>query len=76
MISVSTRITVPQEKVKQLETRISRLSQSLEDSPGYYHSRLVRPIQANDPYILLTFWQSRKVARSNPHLKAFTSRYQ
>ncbi len=44
----------------QIESKLNAQASNLETVPGFMYYRLLRPIDPDDNYAVLTFWQSRK----------------
>lgn len=59
MIAVMNRIPVNAEYADAFEERFSDRAALVDGMEGFVAFRLLRPTEAGDPYIVMTFWQSR-----------------
>jgi len=60
MITVCNRIFVNPEFAGQFEERFRNRAGLVDQMPGFISNQVLRPVNEGDPYIVLTFWQSRK----------------
>ena len=49
-------ITVPPEAGKELERRFAERAHSVQGSPGFLGFQLLRPVQGEDRYFVVTHW--------------------
>lgn len=66
MISVMNRIPVNPEFHKEFEERFSDRAALVDGMDGFVAFRLMRPTNPEDPYIVMTFWESKA------HFEAWT----
>jgi heme-degrading monooxygenase HmoA len=59
MITVANRIYVNPEYAQQFEDRFRERAGLVDGMPGFVSNQVLRPVNEGDPYIVLTFWQSR-----------------
>lgn len=59
MYVVMNRIPVNTPYREQFEERFTNRAKEVDLMPGFIRNQLLRPVQANDPYIVLTYWQSQ-----------------
>lgn len=59
MIAVANRIFVNPEFAERFEENFRRRAGLVDQMPGFLHNQVMRPVNAGDPYIVLTYWQSR-----------------
>lgn len=72
MITVANRIFVAPERAATFEARFLGRPRLVDDRPGFVASHLLRPTAAGEPYVVLTFWESRaafEAWRSGPEFK-------
>lgn len=67
MITVSNRIPVHPDHAAAFEARFQERSGLVDTMPGFVAYRLLRPAKPDQPYIVLTFWESED------HFRAWTS---
>lgn len=67
MISVMNRIPVNPEFADQFEQRFSDRAALVDGMDGFVAFRLLRPTNPQDPYIVMTFWESQA------HFEAWTT---
>lgn len=60
MISAVHHIAINGYNAEEIEARLKAQASKLKKIPGFLYYRLLRPLQPEDPYAILTFWQSRK----------------
>ena len=58
MIVVMNRIPVTSEYAEAFEERFSDRAALVDGMPGFVSFRLLRPTKADDPYVVMTFWES------------------
>ncbi len=58
MITVANRIFVNPEFTDAFEARFRERAGLVDTMPGFLFNQVLRPTQAGDPYIVLTFWES------------------
>jgi heme-degrading monooxygenase HmoA len=66
MIAVMNRIPVNSEHAEAFEARFSDRAALVDGMPGFVSFRLLRPTKEGDPYVVMTFWESRE------HFQAWT----
>lgn len=59
MITVANRIFVASEYGQVFEERFRTRAGLVDDMPGFISNQLLRPVNEGDPYVVLTFWESR-----------------
>ena len=60
MISVANRIYVTPEYAEQFEERFRNRAHLVDGMPGFISNKVLRPTKEGEPYIVLTFWESRE----------------
>ncbi|MCU0491934.1 MAG: antibiotic biosynthesis monooxygenase [Chloroflexaceae bacterium] len=60
MITTANRIFVHEEYAEQFETNFRNRAGLVDGMPGFIANQLLRPVNQNDPYIVLTWWESRE----------------
>lgn len=60
MISVANRIFVAPEYAAAFEERFRDRAGLVDGMPGFISNQVLRPVNEGDPYVVLTFWASRK----------------
>lgn len=66
MISVMNRIPVNPEFAEAFEARFSDRAALVDGMDGFVAFRLLRPTKPEDPYVVMTFWES------TAHFEAWT----
>ena len=66
MIVVCNRIPVNPEHAAAFEERFADRANLVDGMPGFVSFQLLRPTQAGDPYVVMTFWESQE------HFKGWT----
>lgn len=59
MFVVMNRIPVNPEYKAQFEERFTNRAREVDKMPGFVRNQVLRPANADDPYIVLTVWQSK-----------------
>jgi heme-degrading monooxygenase HmoA len=59
MFVVMNRIPVNPEYKTQFEERFTNRAREVDKMPGFVRNQVLRPASADDPYIVLTVWQSK-----------------
>jgi len=59
MITVANRIFVSPEYAEQFEERFRQRAGLVDGMPGFQGNYVLRPTREGDPYVVLTFWESR-----------------
>jgi heme oxygenase (mycobilin-producing) len=59
MITVANRIFVKPEYAAQFEDNFRNRARMVDDMPGFIANQVLRPVNDGDPYVVLTFWNSR-----------------
>lgn len=60
MLTAMNRISVKPEYAKQFEERFRTRAHLVDGMPGFIRNQVLRPIQEGEPYIVLTYWESRE----------------
>lgn len=66
MITVANRIYVGPDYAEAFEERFRTRAGLVDNMPGFISNQVLRPVNEGDPYIVLTFWESRE------HFNAWT----
>lgn len=66
MIAVMNRIPVNMEHAEAFEERFANRASSVDGMPGFISFQLMRPTKDDDPYIVMTYWESEE------HFRAWT----
>ena len=66
MIVTCNRIPVNPDHAAAFEERFADRASLVDGMPGFISFQLLRPKQAGDPYVVMTFWES------DEHFKAWT----
>jgi heme-degrading monooxygenase HmoA len=67
MITVCNRIPVHPDHAEAFEARFRERAGQVDQMPGFVAFRLLRPSKPDQPYVVLTFWESEE------HFRAWTS---
>ena len=59
MITAMNRIYVVPEYAEQFEQRFRTRAGLVDGMPGFIWNKVLRPVNPEDPYIVLTLWKSR-----------------
>lgn len=60
MFVVMNRIAVNPAYAEQFEERFRNRAGEVDKMKGFVRNQVLRPVSQDDPYIVMTFWQSRK----------------
>jgi heme-degrading monooxygenase HmoA len=60
MITVANRIYVKPEYADAFETAFRERAGLVDGMPGFISNQVLRPVNEGDPYVVLTFWDSRE----------------
>jgi heme oxygenase (mycobilin-producing) len=60
MITVANRIHVAAEYAEQFEARFRDRAGLVDTMPGFVSNQVLRPANPGDPYVVLTWWESRE----------------
>jgi heme-degrading monooxygenase HmoA len=60
MIAVTNRIHVTPEFAQALEERFRNRVGLIDQMPGFILNQVWRPTKEEDPYVIVTFWESRE----------------
>jgi heme-degrading monooxygenase HmoA len=60
IVSAVHHTVVSEGDAAQVESKLKSQAGHLEKVPGFMYYRLLRPLDPDDTYAVLTFWQSRK----------------
>ncbi|MDP9763972.1 antibiotic biosynthesis monooxygenase family protein [Deinococcus enclensis] len=60
MITVMNRIPVKAEYAEAFEARFRDRARLVDGMPGFVRNEVLRPTQPGQPYIVLTYWESRE----------------
>jgi len=66
MITVANRIYVAPEYAAAFEERFRTRAGLVDGMPGFLSNQILRPTKPTDPYIVMTYWESRE------HFEAWT----
>lgn len=69
------RFFVKPEFGEQFETRVKNRPRQVDHQPGFRRVQLLRPGQTDDPYIVLTFWESRADFEAWVKADTFTAKH-
>lgn len=64
MIIVCNRIPVKPEYATQLEERFADRAGLVNQMPGFISFQLLRPRNPEDPYVVMTFWETEEAFRA------------
>lgn len=73
MITVANRIFVASEYAEAFEERFRKRAGLVDGMPGFISNQVLRPVNEGDPYVVLTFWESRKHFEAWIESEEFTS---
>jgi len=59
MITVANRIFVAPEYAEAFEERFRNRAGQVDTMPGFIMNQVLRPVNPGDPYVVLTFWETR-----------------
>lgn len=59
MITVMNRIAVHPEYADAFEERFADRARLVDEMPGFVSNQVLRPVNPEEPYIVLTLWESR-----------------
>ncbi len=59
MLAVANRIYVNPDHADLFEDTFQRRAGLVDRMPGFISNQVLRPVNPTDPYVILTFWQSR-----------------
>lgn len=71
MFVVSNRIPVNPDHAEAFEETFSNRGKMVDGMPGFVAFQLLRPTQAGEPYIVMTFWENEASFRAWTESKAF-----
>lgn len=71
MIAVMNRIHVAPDYAETLEERFKQRTGRVDAMPGFVLNQVLRPLNAGDPYIILTYWESKEQFEAWTHSDAF-----
>ena len=60
MFVVMNRIPVNAEYAEQFEERFRTRAGEVDKMQGFMRNQVLRPVTAEDPYIVMTFWESKE----------------
>jgi heme-degrading monooxygenase HmoA len=60
MFVVMNRIPINREYKAQFEERFTQRAREVDKMPGFVRNQVLRPANPDDPYIVLTVWQSKE----------------
>ena len=66
MIAVANRIFVNPDYAEAFEARFRERAGLVDEMPGFLFNQVLRPSRPDDPYVVLTYWDSHE------HFKAWT----
>ena len=59
MITVANRVYVTPEYSAEFEERFRSRAKLVDGMPGFISNQVLRPVNEDDPYVVLTLWESR-----------------
>ncbi|HAA77973.1 TPA: antibiotic biosynthesis monooxygenase [Candidatus Latescibacteria bacterium] len=59
MIAVANRIYVKPEYGEGFEERFRNRAHLVDGMPGFISNQVLRPVKKDDPYVVLTFWETK-----------------
>jgi heme-degrading monooxygenase HmoA len=59
MFVVMNRLPVNPDYAEQFEERFTNRAREVDKMPGFVRNQVLRPANSDDPYIVLTVWQSQ-----------------
>ncbi|TDE87667.1 antibiotic biosynthesis monooxygenase [Deinococcus sp. S9] len=71
MITVANRIYVNPEYHDQFEQRFRERAGLVDGMPGFIANHVLRPTRPEEPFVVLTFWESREAFEAWTHSDAF-----
>jgi heme oxygenase (mycobilin-producing) len=71
MITVANRIFVNPEFAADFEARFRDRAGLVDTMPGFISNQVLRPANPGDPYVVLTWWESRDAFRAWTESDAF-----
>ena len=60
MIAVANRIYVNPEYAERFEENFRKRAGAVDRMPGFVSNQVMRPTKPGDPYIVLTYWDSKQ----------------
>jgi heme oxygenase (mycobilin-producing) len=63
MITVANRLYVAREFAERFEARFRDRAGLVDQMPGFISNQVLRPVNPGDPYVVLTWWESREAFR-------------
>lgn len=60
MFVVMNRIPVNPDYAEQFEERFTHRAREVDQMPGFVRNQVLRPANPDDPYIVLTIWESKE----------------
>lgn len=72
MITVANRIFVNPEYAQQFEERFAQRAHLVDEQPGFQANLVLRPTAADQPYVVLSFWDNRESFEAWTQSEAFT----
>ncbi len=60
MITTMNRLFVKPEYAEQFEENFRQRAGLIDGMPGFISNQVLRPTSPEDPYVVLTFWESRQ----------------
>lgn len=75
MFVVMNRFFVKPEFAAQFEARVQNRPRQVDQQPGFRRVQLLRPSNPDDPYIVLTVWETREQFEAWVKADTFTARH-
>jgi heme-degrading monooxygenase HmoA len=72
---VMNRFPVNPEYAEQFETRLRNRPQRVDRQQGFIQAQFLRPSQSDDPYIVLTVWESKADFEAWVKADSFTEKH-
>jgi heme oxygenase (mycobilin-producing) len=71
MITVANRIFVDPAFAARFEDRFRNRAGLVDRMPGFVSNQVLRPVNPGDPYVVLTWWESREAFRAWTESESF-----
>lgn len=75
MITVANRIYVDETYAEAFEARFRERAGLVDQMPGFIANQVLRPVNAGDPYVVLTLWEARSDFEAWVRSDAFRERH-
>jgi heme oxygenase (mycobilin-producing) len=71
MITVANRLYVDPDFAESFEARFRDRAGLVDGMPGFISNQVLRPVNPGDPYVVLTWWESREAFKAWTESDAF-----